>query len=340
MDDLFEMAEDKKTCVIKHFGDKCAFLGRKKNCLIQDELGYAAKPLGCRQFPIIITRTPEGVYAGVCFLCPGILAEDSEPLAIREPEIRRLITEYNFDEFGKNGVKIAENLETDWEGYKVIETYLYSQIENEPDLHLALRKNLTALLMISSEEWKQGESFISAAKLQQKLESIQVKPLQDEAYTDMEKQFAMAVISILESINDGLKRKNTGILVSGGKLFCHNFRRNIQVEDLNEYMAKHSDSVQDIDFRRYFKHIIWRKNFLLQKPLIYGLAAFNFIYVMLNWYYYTSAFVRKAEKPEKKDMEKAFEVVEKAVFHNTPPIIAPFARLFGDSLVELSVMEW
>jgi Fe-S-cluster containining protein len=339
IEELFVMGDDNKTCTILHYANKCVFLNRKKICMIHEEMGYAAKPLGCRQFPIILTRTPEGVYAGVTFLCPGVMAEGAEPISIREPEVRRFVSEYNYDEVGADGVMIAGELGTSWEGYKVIEKYLNSQLETEPDVHLALRKNLAAILEVTSERWKEGMNFITPESLTETLEKVNVKPLMDEAFIGLEKQFAMAIISILESVNDGLKRRNTSMLLEGGKIFSRLFRKNIDVEKLNEYMDAHPDTEKDEFFRQYFKHIIWRKNFLLQKPLIHGLAALNFLYVILNWYYYASAFTRNAEKPERKDLEKAFEIVEKAVFHNNPPIISPFVMLFGDSMFEMFVAE-
>jgi hypothetical protein len=71
--------------------DACIFLDEDNLCAIHKELGEAAKPNMCRQFPLHPVATPDGVIASLDFACPTVVVDDGAPIESHESEFRRIM---------------------------------------------------------------------------------------------------------------------------------------------------------------------------------------------------------------------------------------------------------
>jgi len=71
----------------------CAFLTERNLCGVHAELGAAAKPHTCRQFPFHYQDTPDGVYVGVSFYCTAVQRNEGRALEAHEAELRALLAE-------------------------------------------------------------------------------------------------------------------------------------------------------------------------------------------------------------------------------------------------------
>lgn len=59
---------------------RCFFLDEKNMCRIHNELGYEAKPHGCKAFPAMVTETQGASYARLSFYCPSVAGNVGKPL--------------------------------------------------------------------------------------------------------------------------------------------------------------------------------------------------------------------------------------------------------------------
>ncbi len=77
----------------------CAYLDTEKSlCLLELASGHAAKPLGCRVYPLnLVTVLPGAVSCGVRFDCPAIQQGTGRPLEARRGEIMGFMAEMGFD---------------------------------------------------------------------------------------------------------------------------------------------------------------------------------------------------------------------------------------------------
>lgn len=73
--------------------DGCVFLREDRLCQIHAELGAAAKPSMCRQFPYLFTQVPEGIAVSVALECRAWLAakRTGTPPEQQQPILRELL---------------------------------------------------------------------------------------------------------------------------------------------------------------------------------------------------------------------------------------------------------
>jgi Fe-S-cluster containining protein len=68
----------------------CRFLGEGQRCRIHAELGYDAKVLACRLYPLYFVHCGPEVRVGAHFSCPAVVAGTGQPLAEQRSALRRL----------------------------------------------------------------------------------------------------------------------------------------------------------------------------------------------------------------------------------------------------------
>jgi hypothetical protein len=59
---------------------RCCFLDQEKRCRIHTELGYAAKPEGCKAFPLHVAQIAGETYLRLSFYCPSVTAGEGKRL--------------------------------------------------------------------------------------------------------------------------------------------------------------------------------------------------------------------------------------------------------------------
>lgn len=88
----FEEEDEKIKMYRPNIKDACGYLNEKKLCDIHAELGYQHKPTGCRQFPFLITRLPDGeIRVGASFCCTAVRTRQGPALAQSQNEIEELL---------------------------------------------------------------------------------------------------------------------------------------------------------------------------------------------------------------------------------------------------------
>lgn len=76
----------------EHRDPACGFLDDRGLCSIHRDLGLQAKPVGCQQFPLLLTRLPgDVVRVSASFACSGVQRSAGPPLAAQAAEVERLL---------------------------------------------------------------------------------------------------------------------------------------------------------------------------------------------------------------------------------------------------------
>jgi hypothetical protein len=151
-------APDGPTLLASSHGE-CEFhdRGREGGCRIQREMGHAALPLACRQFPRQSVRDPRGVSVTLSHYCPTaaeLLAASGEPMAIA-------VDAPGFPVAGEYVGLTADpalppllhaRLAMDWESWWLFEELAIALISDMPDPLGRL-----ALFVEDVREWKVGQ---------------------------------------------------------------------------------------------------------------------------------------------------------------------------------------
>ncbi len=97
----------------------CIFLGPDQRCAIHAELGEAAKPAFCREFPFHLVKERGGHTAVVRPTCAGLHQAriDGEPIAARAQHLPDLPRAYPVAEFSPERVEILPGLGLDLDGW-------------------------------------------------------------------------------------------------------------------------------------------------------------------------------------------------------------------------------
>jgi Fe-S-cluster containining protein len=105
----------------------CTFQRADKLCAVHAELGVAAKPAICRQFPYLFTRTPDGrVATAIQMECRAYLRAKraSVPLAAEEASLRELLRVGAFVQHVREPVELSAGLPASWAEYLALEAAL------------------------------------------------------------------------------------------------------------------------------------------------------------------------------------------------------------------------
>ncbi len=77
----------------------CVFQCKDMRCLIHRQLGFDAKALACKLFPVTFAKTPVGVFVGVRFNCRAIALALGQPLQRDQDSLVKLFGESNLSGF-------------------------------------------------------------------------------------------------------------------------------------------------------------------------------------------------------------------------------------------------
>jgi lysine-N-methylase len=143
----------------------CAFLMSDNRCLIHKVLGFEAKSLACKFFPITFAETPTGIYVGCRFNCNAVAQGMGRPLARSEADLRKLAEEFHaagaVRKFPER-VAFDRRQELDWADYLHLEQAMINMILR-PDASLPVRVaaiwRLTDLLRQAKLDKVRGPRF-------------------------------------------------------------------------------------------------------------------------------------------------------------------------------------
>lgn len=127
---------DGRTFARKDDQDGCTYLTSAQKCQLHEELGVAAKPRGCRQFPFRLTRTPDGIFVGTSFTCPSIQKNSGSSLENFRHELEE--TALSLPLLGADGLPVWQECRLPWSGYRELEAFVLGHQPVESGLAPAL----------------------------------------------------------------------------------------------------------------------------------------------------------------------------------------------------------
>ncbi|MFN8609844.1 MAG: hypothetical protein U0931_20055 [Vulcanimicrobiota bacterium] len=104
----------------------CLCLDGQSRCQIHSALSYDDKPYRCQQYPILLTRTPDGIRVSASYTCTAVLQQAGPELARLEEQVENwvegpfFVTEVGYDVPWAESVALDEHFlellaQTDWE---------------------------------------------------------------------------------------------------------------------------------------------------------------------------------------------------------------------------------
>lgn len=135
------LAEDKQASLGRDSRGACVFLADDNLCEVHGELGMESKPLVCRTYPHMLTKTPEGYFSSLSFACPAVLSNSGKPIAESGPELQKMLASSNFA-VPQNlpidtQVPLTEEVTLSWSDYLRLEQHLLSAFKpQQPALSL------------------------------------------------------------------------------------------------------------------------------------------------------------------------------------------------------------
>ena len=109
----------------------CIFQCKDKKCLVHGKLGFDAKALACRLFPVTFAKTPVGIFVGVRFNCHAIALALGQPLERDLQSIAKLFNEFDLSGFlvpFPDVVKFDRRQKLTWPDYLKVERAMTNMI--------------------------------------------------------------------------------------------------------------------------------------------------------------------------------------------------------------------
>jgi Fe-S-cluster containining protein len=332
---FFTINRDTGECIINNPLGRCSML-KDNLCKIHSNLSYDAKPLGCRQFPIYMYPTPEGIYVGLGHTCISILINQGRPIETYLRNINKWVNDYPVKLPDNLQIKINHNLSTDWQGYSVIENFFYNCLENiKPDAEFGslLWKAMMSVFMLSSTCAEKGQQQINADEIKTLFSSIPDFPIsRDIEHINRVFDYSKFFISRFETNSHEYSGKVFDSLIQNGAFNSNIFGRSFDLDMMNKYKMENPAQWKNSEMSSYFSHMIWRKDLLMKSDLLSGIALMNLMYPFFEWYFYLSALSREVQHPEVSDAKYAVSILERNIKHDHTKEPELQAKRFWSSL--------
>lgn len=126
-------------------GGRCPFLEDNNFCRIHTDLGYDAKPAGCKLFPLNMVEGPRGIHVRASFYCPAVAANEGKALTAQARWISQSYRQSGSQSLGENFF-LAEGIPIKWPDVLLLESSLLRIIE-EPGRPVVERLKLCGALI-------------------------------------------------------------------------------------------------------------------------------------------------------------------------------------------------
>ena len=112
---------------------RCGFLQSDMLCSVHKELGYAAKPLTCQQYPYLMTQTPDGeIHVSAAYSCTAVREEIGPPLEESRAAIEDLLRRGGRVHRLDSKIEILPPFHADWSECKAYEEELQRRLTGQP----------------------------------------------------------------------------------------------------------------------------------------------------------------------------------------------------------------
>jgi len=127
----FPLPSGERVTFARRADGACVFLTADTRCGIHRQLGAAAKPQVCREFPYHFVQTPDGVAVGVSFACTAVRAHQGATLTAQRDEVRSVLAGSTRVERLPEALTLFGSIDIGWDAYRPIEAGLLDLLAQE-----------------------------------------------------------------------------------------------------------------------------------------------------------------------------------------------------------------
>jgi len=351
---VMHSAIDHNRWVFRCSGSQCCLLSLQRQCLLHNHFGFDAKPQTCRDFPLRFVATPDGVYVGLSFACTSVLRSQGKGAAIDEDDLKSAFRRSQNVATIYHEVELSKTASLPWN--------LYVKVEQE--LMCLLSLNLYPLeerLIGGSVYLGLLERFIHEACKQH---SYTIDRVVETFIRDMGQRQYQRIITMAKKSRHlpKLKRMFLGLVIAyrnnvekrrgrmrdigfalfhylkhllmAGRVSLLPVTEGFTYAELRQLRFDLSDPFFEFQLRRFFLHMIFRKDLVTHTDLLSGYRFMLLYYALVRWYAVGLACARNAVEVGRDDLTEAIALVERYyVFH---PV---FDHLFAQNPLFKGVVE-
>jgi len=279
----------------------CVFLDSEGSCGLHRIFGPLGKGCICREFPLLLTETPDGIVVGYSFVCSAIREEKATGLPVPEGSgddvaVNTILQARDHHyRIAQTQVKLnsTSKTEIDWPGYLLVEQGLL-ELLSLPNQSLGQCLSAGHAFLALLERFVRETVLLPGSPFnQEQILPHFVQRMKEEKYATVFRiaakrrssalvhRFVKAMgLSFLSQMKAGAEAKKQGRL---------SFLANVVG---NLFTAKtpstpELDSQLDNVLRRYVRHVIWRKDLVAKETpfgggsLMAGYGGLLFVYALI-----------------------------------------------------------
>jgi len=299
--------------------NKCIFLDADNSCIIHKHLGYDAKSLTCKRYPLNFMKTPAGINVRLSFVCPSIIKNTGKPLneLIEYIEYVFRAAESKYYSLSEP-VFLDEDTSVSWDEYTRIEAALIKTLDSQGNYEDALRAGAKLLRYISSAK-------NNGLEVSDILKSAGEKSFfEARAETNLiKRRLYLSIFATNELVGQSKKTalqrylSAFNILLGRGSISIKGTEADISKANKIKFNIENGNVSGQI--KRYIRHLISTKWYLIPvvklnpqgTNLKSGYSFILIIYALIRWYSKIFAAQRGGDEVGQDDIEKAISAVEK-----------------------------
>ncbi|MCX7011609.1 MAG: hypothetical protein NTW86_03415, partial [Candidatus Sumerlaeota bacterium] len=284
---------------------RCCFLTPEGLCAIHAQFGAEAKPIPCREFPFLFTRGPDGVYVGLAFSCPSVIRNEGQPVEEHASWLGELYPSAFAVRSLPERIELSHGLPLEWDDYLLVEERL---------------QRLLALEGVSLED------RLIAGSVWLGMLDLFLRQARDRTMAPAQQAIRAFADSIERMIafRDSL-RAPRGRLNVAGTILWNYLRHALRLGEIRPAPDEPPFRYRDLRrvrfdlgqpalaemMRRYFVHLIFRKDIVRRGNVVEGYHLLLFDYAATRWFALARAAARGARAVEEDDLAQAISLTER-----------------------------
>ena len=351
---VMRSAFDRNRWVFRRSESQCCLLSLQRDCLLHSHFGFDAKPQACRDFPLRFVATPDGVYVGLSFACSSVLRSQGKGTAIAEGDLKSAFQQSQNVATIYHEIELSKTASLPWNLYVKIEQELMRllSVDTYPfeDRLIGGSVYLGLLERFIHEACKQHsytidrvvETFIRDMG-QHQYQRIITMANKSRHLPKLKRMFLGLVVAYRNNVEKRHGRMRDIVfalfhylkhLFMAGRVSLLPVTNGFTYPQLRQLRFDLSDPFFEFQLRRFFLHMIFRKDLVTHTDLLSGYRFMLLYYALIRWYAVGSACARNATEVGRTDLTEAIALVERYyVFH---PV---FDHLFAQNPLFKGIVE-
>lgn len=346
---LFHLAQREGSCV---------FLEEDRRCLIHDRLGYAAKPLVCRQFPLVFAEEPSTTVVSASFACRSVAEHVGRPLRDQEVEIRALLEDPLGQEVRDKGVQVSGRLSVpdrivltaqiglDWYSYQALEMAMVAMLEE--DTHTLAVRLLAVHNLVEGAVAQYGRGIKTTASFSDWIAHMKSDAGQYWLYQEAsagragspgrQRATLAPLISLVEARwaaergvaqAKGMLGQAVALAQGRGPVLLPSLEAGIHLEEMSRVIFDQDSPRLQPVLVRYLGECLRRKVMLRQPSVRKGSYYLLVYFALVRWYAVALAVARSRGEAGVEELREAIRTVEKCYVHHNllPKLLAEQATV-------------